>query len=85
MVDVGEPPEAVRNFLSRYNYTFPVLLDSHGSVSEKYHVLGHPVKFLVDKKGNLVFSALGYHDWDSKEWIASLDRLVQEPDAAERK
>lgn len=85
MVDVGEPPETVRRFLSRYNYTFPVLLDSRGAVSEKYHVLGHPIKFLVDKNGNLAFSTLGYHDWDSKEWAASLERFLREPGAGDSK
>ena len=64
----------------RGKYTFPVLLDTDGKVSEMYHVLGHPMKFLLDKKGNLVFTAMGYRDWDSAEWIASFKRILLESD-----
>jgi peroxiredoxin len=79
LIDVGEAPQTVRSFVMRGKFTFPVLLDTDGKVSEKYHVLGHPVKFLLDKKGNLVLTAMGYRDWDSAEWIASFKRLLQKP------
>jgi|GEM_PF-3463596 len=80
MIDVGESYGTVRRFISRYKYTFPVLMDVHGKVSEKYNVYGHPVKFLVDKKGNLVFTAMGYRNWDSDDWVASLDAFLKKSD-----
>jgi peroxiredoxin len=79
MIDVGEPADTVRRFISHYNYTFPVLLDTRGKVSAQYNVLGHPVKFLVDKKGNLVFTAMGYRDWDAADWVASLEKYLKVP------
>lgn len=80
MIDVGESAETVRRFISRYKYTFPVLLDTKGKVSEKYKVYGHPVKFLINKKGNLVFTAMGYRNWDADDWLASLNAFLNKSD-----
>ena len=85
MIDVGESAETVRRFIAHYNYTFPVLLDTQGKVSEQYNVFGHPVKFLVDKEGNLVFTAMGYRDWDSADWVASLDNYLKRPGKLRRR
>ncbi len=77
MVDVGEQPVTVRRFLLKQKIDIPVLLDVKGEISEKYHVFGHPVKFLIDRKGRVVFQALGYRDWGSEKWIASLENFIE--------
>ena len=78
MIDVGEPAETVQHFITEHGYNLPVLLDVKGKISEKYHVFGHPVKFLIDSKGTLIFTAMGYRDWDSDDWAASLEDFVKE-------
>lgn len=78
MIDAGESLGTVQSLMISKKYTFQVLLDQDGSVNQRYHVLGHPVKFLLDKKGNLVFSAMGFREWDTPEMIAVFQQVVNE-------
>ena len=78
MIDAGESRGTVQSLMMSKRYTFQVLLDQDGSVNQRYHVLGHPVKFLLDKKGNLVFSAMGFREWDAPEMIELFEQMVRE-------
>ncbi len=48
--------EEVQNFVDKYNVTFPILLDSDGTVAQLFGVQGLPTSFFVDKEGHV----LGY-------------------------
>jgi hypothetical protein len=78
MIDSGESRGTVQSLMQNKSYTFQVLLDQDGSVNQRYHILGHPVKFLLDKKGDLVFSAMGFREWDTPEMIAVFQQVVNE-------
>jgi len=78
MIDAGESRGTVQSLMMSKRYTFQVLLDQDGSVNQRYHVLGHPAKFLLDKQGNLVFSAMGFREWDAPEMIAAFQQVVNE-------
>jgi len=78
LINVGESKARVDSFMRRENYTFTVLLDSRGKVSEKYSVLAHPAAFLIDKKGKMVFRSIGYRDWNTKKNHAIFDTLIVE-------
>ncbi len=60
-IDVWEnkPPvkmrEAAAKFIKDNNYSFNVLLDLNDKVVGDYRVDGIPAKFVIDKKGNIVF------------------------------
>ena len=79
MIDAGESMETVLSLMLSKKYSFQVLLDQDGIVSQRYHVLGHPTKFLLDKKGNLVFAATGFREWDAPEMIEVFERILREP------
>jgi len=79
MIDAGESPETVRSLVVRQRYAFDVLLDQEGAVSAAYRVRAHPTKFLIDKKGKLVFAAMGYRQWNTPEMIGVFDRMIKEP------
>jgi peroxiredoxin len=51
LVDVEETPAEVRAYLKKYNVTFDVVVDEEGSVTEKYHIVGVPTFFFIDKQG----------------------------------
>ena len=78
IIDAGESRGTVQSLILSKRYSFQVLLDQDGSVNQRYHVLGHPIKFLLDKKGNLVFSAMGFREWDTPEMIAVFQQVVNE-------
>ncbi len=79
MVNDGESPETVRSFIAGNRYTFRVALDTDGSIDRKYHVFGHPMSFVIDKRGDFVFSELGFREWDSPEMVKALEQLANEP------
>ena len=54
--------------------TFPILFDPESAISEKYGVKGLPTSFLIDKKGQLVYRAVGGRDFDHAE----VERLIRE-------
>lgn len=43
--------DAVRQFVSELNLTFPVLLDGDGRAESAYNVVGLPTTFFVDRRG----------------------------------
>ncbi len=47
-------------FIADNKYTFPVALDEKDKVVTDYNVSGIPTKFVVDKKGNVKYTSIGY-------------------------
>lgn len=60
-----ESLDLVRDFQKEFKLSFPVLFDPQGKVAEKYEFRGHPVTFLIDRKGFLVGKVVGERDWSS--------------------
>jgi thiol-disulfide isomerase/thioredoxin len=53
--------------------TFPVLFDPQSKVSADYGVKGLPTSFLVDRRGRLVYRAIGGREFDHPD----IERLLQ--------
>jgi len=67
----------VQEFMSKKQYTFPVLLDPQGETLDLLEVKGIPTTFLIDKKGKMVGKAIGPRDWKSSEVISLLNLLIE--------
>lgn len=52
-VDVQESETSVRNFTTNGNFTWTFLLDTDGSVVDRYMVGGLPTHFFIDKTGTI--------------------------------
>ncbi|WEG12914.1 TlpA disulfide reductase family protein [Pullulanibacillus sp. KACC 23026] len=52
--------KAVKAFKARYQFAFPVLLDTDGNVSELYHIRPVPTTVFLNSKGEIVDQVLGY-------------------------
>lgn len=50
-INIRESQKTVSDFMKRNDYTFPVLLDSDGKVSQSYQIQAIPATFLIDKNG----------------------------------
>jgi peroxiredoxin len=50
-VSVEEPKDAVDAFVRKHHIEYPILLDSDGSVSRRYGLIGMPMNVIVDRKG----------------------------------
>jgi peroxiredoxin len=76
-VSTDEDPEALRDFVTRYGLTLPVLLDPGGAVaSGSYRTTGYPETFVIDRAGALVSHTLGPAEWDSAEALAHFRGLL---------
>lgn len=64
MVDIQEDKGTATKFAADFGVTFPVLLDTDGSVAKKYDVTGIPTTFVLDPEGNIVDSMVGAVDED---------------------
>jgi peroxiredoxin len=54
---------AVKRFLQRTPYSFPILLDADAEVQNTYKVFRFPETFIIDRNGNIVEKVIGAIDW----------------------
>lgn len=64
-INVDEDVEAARQFAADYGLEFPLVRDPDRAVSRLYRVAGYPSHYVVDRRGKVRFSALGFTEDDS--------------------
>ncbi|MBI5143042.1 MAG: TlpA family protein disulfide reductase [Nitrospirae bacterium] len=69
-------PQLGANFVTRYGYKFPVLLDPANEASQAYGITGVPETYIVDKNGILREKFLGPLPWNSPEAKAMLNKYM---------
>jgi len=76
--DQQEDGDTVFSFTGLLNPepTFPILMDSKSSVSKEYGVPGLPTSFLIDKKGNVAYRAVGGRDFEHPAMRALIESLM---------
>ena len=75
-IDVGEEKETVLRFVEDRNLSFTFLLDQDTDVSSRYGVRSHPMKFLIDKGGQLIGVSLGYREWNTDDMKSIIQALI---------
>jgi cytochrome c biogenesis protein CcmG, thiol:disulfide interchange protein DsbE len=58
-VDWNDGLASARAFVRRYRWSFPVLRDASGTVGEGYGVIGLPMTFILDSRGQIVETLRG--------------------------
>jgi thiol-disulfide isomerase/thioredoxin len=76
-VNMAETRDEVASFIEQVPVDFPVLLDSDGSTVGKWKVFAAPANFILDKKGNIIFTLFGAIDWDSEDMIKKMTLLTE--------
>ncbi len=80
-VDAPDRLALVSNFISRYGYTFPVLLDTESKVVSLYNPsLVLPYTVLVDRSGRIRYAHEGYSPGDEKLLEEEILRVLAEPE-----
>jgi thiol-disulfide isomerase/thioredoxin len=77
-VNQWENADHVFAFMGRIDVfpTFPILFDPDSAVSEAYGVKGLPTSFIVDKRGRVVFRAIGGREFDHPDIVALIRELI---------
>jgi thiol-disulfide isomerase/thioredoxin len=76
LVDVGEEPEHISNYIKSMGYTLPVLLDRYGKISEKYFAKVTPTLVTINTDGIIGFYKQGYSETDNKVIKQAFERLI---------
>jgi peroxiredoxin len=76
-ISFKEPEDLVKRFQNEFKLSFPVLYDPQGKMAEKYEITGHPVTFLIDRKGFLIGRVIGERDWSSSDARALVRELLE--------
>jgi peroxiredoxin len=58
--------------------TFEILFDSRSEVSQAYAVRGLPTTYLIDKKGNIRYRAVGGREFNHPEVVKIINGLIKE-------
>ena len=69
--------DAVEKFVERFGLTFPILLDSRGSIKKLYRTTGVPETFILDRQGRLLQKIIGVRKWDTPAVAAYLKQAAK--------
>ena len=76
-INMAESRQTVEKFLNEVPVDFPVLLDSDGAILSQWKVFAAPANFILDKKGNIIFTLYGGIEWDSDDMVHKLIELTE--------
>ena len=79
-VDVDESEQTIKEFLSKKNYSFNILLANGTDVQKDYEVTGIPTLFIIDKKGKIQFKHIGFNKEENivESLSGEIDELLLE-------
>ena len=79
-VDVQESLATVKDFIEENEYTFPILLDTNGSVGAVYGARSIPTTYLIDTNGYAVGFLVGSREWNDEGVYAAIETLMSKAD-----
>ena len=71
--------DVVAPFIKNHNLSFPVLIDSKGTITRLYRTTGVPESFIINKNGVVVQKIVGPIDWTEPSVLEYFQGLIQEP------
>ena len=78
-INVDEDPEAARQFAQDLGLGFPLVYDADRAVARLYRVAGYPSHYVLDRRGKVRFSALGFTEADALAVTREVETLLAEP------
>ncbi len=85
-IDSSESVALVKTFISRYKYTFPVLLDTETRVVDLYNPrVIVPYTILIDKAGEIAYVHQGYSPGDENDLEEKIAELLKPKEIGEPK
>jgi peroxiredoxin len=78
-INAREGRTTIREYAKELRLTFPLILDSKGTINAAYGVIGLPTTFLIGRDGRPVALAIGPREWSGKPARALIQALLAEP------
>jgi len=77
-VNVDSEKTYADEFLASTPASFPVVYDHNGQIAKKYKLKGMPSSYIINKKGLLVSSHIGFNELKKEKYEHELKRLIAE-------
>lgn len=77
-IDGPSAQSKVRSMVAARSLEFPILLDLKDYVSKLYKIKVLPTAFLLNKKGEIVFTKTGFLPQDKKTYTEKITKLLHE-------
>lgn len=79
-VNEGEGVDVIEQFIATLDTppSFPILLDSNGDAMGLWPVRGLPTTFVIDKKGQMAYRAIGGREFDHAQMLHKIEGLLRE-------
>lgn len=77
MVNTAEDEDTIFTFLGSIGVDATSLMDSDGTITEKYKPRGLPTTFLIDPQGRLKYQAIGGREWTHPTYLNFLKKLLK--------
>ena len=77
-VDMQEDSETARKFKTKFELSFPILLDTDGVVASYYGVRAIPATYFIDRAGYLYAAAMGARDWAGEDAFQLIKHLLDQ-------
>ncbi|MCF6172467.1 MAG: redoxin domain-containing protein [Campylobacteraceae bacterium] len=74
-IDTQDVPLTVQMYALDLKLKFPILLDTNGTIKDKYNTTGVPETFIVDKKGKIFKTYIGAIDWGDPKVYKEIEGL----------
>lgn len=68
--------KAVLDFIERFPFELPVVIDAYGDAMHAYRVRGLPTTIVLDRNGSILGRAIGQIDWEDPGVIQRLESLL---------
>lgn len=75
-VGMGENEKKIKNFLKKYDFTFPMVIDPDMKISHLYGVQNIPVTYLIEPGGAIIARAIGPREWANPELMRYFQKKV---------
>ena len=80
-INAREGTATIHAYAKELSLTFPLVLDTKGTINAAYGVIGLPTTFLIARDGRAVALAVGPREWSAKPARALIQALLVEPAA----
>ena len=67
----------VKPYIDENGYTFTILLDDKGAISDMYRAYAVPMTFILARDGRVIEKIMGAADWFSEESQAYIEELIK--------
>lgn len=72
----SEGLDNVQPFVKKLGLSFPILMNTNGSIRQTYGTTGVPESFIIDQEGKIVRKIIGPLDWDQDKFVDSILDLI---------